>query len=118
MPGFVDEETKTRIMQNARWIVAPPHTNEDLGLTPLEGRNLGVPSIITRDGGLPEAGGTQALICERRNPEALARLLEQAARMDSQEYAKRAEATKRELATEITPPSFYPESYRRLMAKK
>ena len=118
MPGFVDEETKNGFMSRARWIVAPPHTNEDLGLTPLEGRNLGVPSIITQDGGLPEAGGLQALVCEPRNPPALARLLEQAARMDEAEYARRADATKRELATDMTPLSFYPESYRRLMADK
>jgi glycosyltransferase involved in cell wall biosynthesis len=118
MPGFVDDDTKNRFMRNARWIVAPPHTNEDLGLTPLEGRNLGVPSIITRDGGLPEAGGAQALVCEPHNSPALRRLLEQAARMDETEYAKRAEATKRELATDMTPVSFYPESYRHLMSGK
>jgi glycosyltransferase involved in cell wall biosynthesis len=37
-------------------------TREDFGLTAVEARNLGVPCIITRDGGLPEAGGKQALI--------------------------------------------------------
>lgn len=115
-PGFVDNATKTQVMKSARWIVAPPHTNEDLGLTPLEGRNLGVPSIITRDGGLPEAGGAQALVCEPNDPAALARLLEQAARMSPEEYAKRAEATKHELAVEMVPLTFYAESYRRLIA--
>lgn len=86
MPGFVDDATKADYMRKARWIVVPPHTNEDLGLTALEGRNLGVPCIITRDGGLPEAGGKQALVCEPRDADALARLLEQAARMDPDEY--------------------------------
>jgi glycosyltransferase involved in cell wall biosynthesis len=114
--GFVDDDTKTQVMKSARWIVAPPQTNEDLGLTPLEGRSLGVPTIITRDGGLPEAGGAQALVCEPGDPGALARLLEQASRMSQDEYAKRAEATKRELDTEMVPLTFYAESYRRLIA--
>jgi glycosyltransferase involved in cell wall biosynthesis len=115
MPGFVDDATKAGYMKNAKWAVVPPHTNEDLGLTALESRNLGVPCIITRDGGLPEAGGKQALICEPDDPVALARLLEQAAGMSAQEYAGRGELTKRELADEMVPLSFYPESYRRIL---
>jgi glycosyltransferase involved in cell wall biosynthesis len=115
MPGFVDDATKANHLKSARWIVVPPHTNEDLGLTALEARNLGVPCIITRDGGLPEAGGAQALVCEPRDPEGLARLLEQAARMDADEYAARAEKTKRELAGEMVPLSFYPDAYRRIL---
>ena len=118
MPGFVDDARKAGMMKNARWIVAPPHTNEDLGLTPLEGRSLGVPCIITRDGGLPEAGGAQALVCEPRDPAALARVLEQAARMTMDEYIRRATATKRELDQEMIPLSFYSDSYRRLMARE
>ena len=62
--GFVDEETKAEQMKKARWVVVPPNTREDFGLTAIEARHLGVPCIITRDGGLPEAGGRQALVCE------------------------------------------------------
>ena len=116
MPGFVDDVTKAQIMRNARWIVVPPHTNEDLGLTALEGRNLGVPCIITRDGGLPEAGGAQSLVCEPGDAAGLARLLEQGARMSADEYAARAEKTKQELAREMVPLGFYPESYRRILS--
>ncbi|HJT82394.1 MAG TPA: glycosyltransferase [Chthoniobacterales bacterium] len=115
MPGFVDDAVKADYMRKARWVVVPPHTNEDLGLTALEARNLGVPCIITRDGGLPEAGGKQSLMCEPRNPDALARLLEQAARMSMEEYAERAEATRRELAEEMVPLGFYADSYRRII---
>ena len=79
MLGFVDEATKTDRMKSAKWMVVPPNTREDFGLTAVEARNLGVPCIITRDGGLPEAGGQQALICEPNEPRALAQLLEQAA---------------------------------------
>ncbi|MBA2622359.1 MAG: glycosyltransferase family 4 protein [Chthoniobacterales bacterium] len=112
--GFVDEATKTEQIKNARWIVVPPNTKEDFGLTAVEARNLGVPCIITRDGGLPEAAGKQALICEPNNPEALARLLEHAAAMDESEYAGRATRTREELATELEPIEFYAQSYRRL----
>jgi len=118
MPGFVDDATKAEYMKKAKWTVVPPHTSEDLGLTALESRNLGVPCIITRDGGLPEAGGAQALICEPRDPGALARLLEQAAGMSAEEYARRGELTKKELAEEMVPLSFYPESYRRILGRE
>src|SRR6266513_2050275 len=79
--GFVDEATKAQRMQRARWVVVPPNTNEDFGLTAIEARHLGVPCIITRDGGLPEAGGRQALVCEPNDSRGLANLLEQASRM-------------------------------------
>jgi glycosyltransferase involved in cell wall biosynthesis len=115
MPGFVDEPTKTEYMRSARWIVVPPHTYEDLGLTALEGRNLGVPCIITRDGGLPEAGGAESLVCEPADPIGLAKLLEHAAGMSAEEYAARAERTRRELATQMVPLAFYPDAYRRLL---
>ncbi|CAN5661893.1 N/A [soil metagenome] len=112
--GFVDEETKRQEIQNARWMVVPPNTREDFGLTAVEARHLGVPCIITRDGGLPEAGGRQALICEPDDPAALARLLEQAAAMEETEYAERAERTREELKTELEPIEFYASAFRRI----
>ena len=112
--GFVDETTKAERIKNARWIVVPPNTKEDFGLTAVEARNLGVPCIITRDGGLPEAGGRQALICEPNDPHALANLLQQAAAMSEVEYADRATRTREELATELEPMEFYARAYRRI----
>jgi glycosyltransferase involved in cell wall biosynthesis len=113
--GFVDEATKTERMKNARWVVVPPNTREDFGLTAVEARHLGIPCIITRDGGLPEAGGRQALVCEPNDAQALARLLEQAAEMDETEYFERATRTREELATELEPIDFYARSYRRIV---
>ncbi|MEP6956623.1 MAG: glycosyltransferase family 4 protein, partial [Chthoniobacterales bacterium] len=112
--GFVDEATKTQEIQGARWMVVPPNTKEDFGLTAVEARHLGVPCIITRDGGLPEAGGSQALICEPDDPAALAQLLEQAAAMSEPEYAERAQKTRAELATELEPMEFYARELRRI----
>jgi glycosyltransferase involved in cell wall biosynthesis len=113
--GFVDEETKAQQMKNSRWIVVPPNTREDFGLTAIEGRHLGVPCIITRDGGLPEAGGRQALICEPGDVAGLAKLLEQAAQMSEAEYAERAQRTREELAVELEPMEFYARAYRRIL---
>jgi glycosyltransferase involved in cell wall biosynthesis len=113
--GFVDEATKAERVKNARWMVVPPHTNEDFGLTAIEARSLGVPCIITRDGGLPEAGGRQALACEPGSAPALARLLEQAARMSEEEYVDRANRTLAELRRELEPTEFYAQAYRRIL---
>jgi glycosyltransferase involved in cell wall biosynthesis len=113
--GFVDEKTKAQRMQRARWIVVPPNTNEDFGLTAIEARNLGVPCIITRDGGLPEAAGKEALICEPGDPAALAVCLQQAAEMSETEYAGRARRTRDQLQKELVPMDFYARCYRRIL---
>lgn len=118
MLGFIDEATKTERMKNVRWMVVPPNTKEDFGLTAVEARHLGVPCIITRDGGLPEAGGKQALICEPNDPAALAKLLKQAAAMSESEYAERATQTRAELEEELEPIEFYAQSYRRLAGER
>lgn len=113
--GFVDEETKAQRMKEARWVVVPPNTKEDFGLTAIEARHLGVPCIITRDGGLPEAGGRQALICEPNDVRGLAALLEQGATMSESEYVERAERTRQELTAELEPMEFYANAYRRIL---
>ncbi|MBA3881116.1 MAG: glycosyltransferase [Chthoniobacterales bacterium] len=113
--GFVDEVTKSVNMKNARWAVVPPNTREDFGLTAVEARHLGVPCIITRDGGLPEAGGRQALICDPADPKALAQLLQQAAAMSKSEYAERALRTREELKSELEPMEFYASAYRKIL---
>lgn len=113
--GFVDDAIKAQRMKTARWVVVPPNTKEDLGLTAIEARSLGVPCIITRDGGLPEAGGRQALSCEPGDPRALANLLEQAAQMPEAEYVDRANRTREELQDELVPMDFYARSYRRIL---
>jgi glycosyltransferase involved in cell wall biosynthesis len=114
--GFVSEFKKAQIIRHSRWLVAPPHTSEDLGLTPIEARNVGVPSIITRDGGLPEAAGSQALICEPRDVMGLSQLLIQAASMSEAEYALRAEMCHSELKSFLRPMSFYSDQFKQLAA--
>ena len=50
--------------REAKWMVTPPHTQEDLGLTPLEARSVGVPCIASTDGGVKETAGPHALFCK------------------------------------------------------
>lgn len=111
MPGFVDEATKSRLLASARWLVAPARTREDLGLTPIEARSVGVPVIVTRDGGLPEAGGAAALLVEPGNILELTSALRQASRMSEVEYVERGESGRRTLTSFLRPMEFYRESY-------
>jgi len=113
-PGFVTEEEKFALMSAAKWNVAPPHTQEDLGLTPIEARHLAVPSIITRDGGLPEAAGPQALVAEPGDSTSLRARLEEAAAMPEEEYRRRALASQMQLQEFLRPMTDYQTIYRQL----
>ncbi len=111
LPGFVDVATKERLLASTRWLLAPANTKEDLGLTPIEARNVSVPSIVTRDGGLPEAGGPAALVAEPGDVADLARCMRLAADMGDQEYRERSELAKASLADYLRPLSFYRAAY-------
>lgn len=112
--GFVSETEKAEILRRTKWLVVPPHTREDQGLTPLEARSVGVPVIASRDGGLPEAAGPAALLCEPGSVPDLKRCLLAAAAMSEAEYAERGQRGFDTLKDYLIPLSFYPEAYRRL----
>lgn len=111
MPGFVDDASKQQYLSTSRWLLAPARTLEDLGLTPIEARSVGVPSIVTRDGGLPESGGQAALIAEPGNVEDLARCMRIAATMGEQEYRQRGELSRSSLTDFLKPMEFYRNAY-------
>jgi glycosyltransferase involved in cell wall biosynthesis len=111
MPGFIGDAEKARRLASARWLAAPARTREDLGLTPIEARSVGVPVIVTRDGGLPEAGGEDALIVEPGDIDGLAEALVRAAAMSEKEYNERADRGRATLKTFLRPMEFYRESY-------
>lgn len=111
MPGFLDEECKAKRVASARWLVAPSNTREDMGVTPIEARSVGVPVIVTRDGGLPESGGEAALIVEPGNIEELTQALQRAASMSEEEYCERGERGRKTLKDYLRPVEFYRESY-------
>jgi glycosyltransferase involved in cell wall biosynthesis len=112
--GFVDDETKTDAMAGAKWLVAPSHAHEGLGLIAIEARNHGVPCIVSRHGGLPEAAGRDALVVEPADVVSLAQAMRHAASMPDTEYAQRSDRTRADLAQELVPLSFYIDAYRRL----
>lgn len=92
--GFISEEEKFEKYRSVKWNVAAANTREDMGLTPIEARHSGTPSIVSRDGGLPEAGGPAAIICEAGSVESLKSAIEAAARMDYLTYQKRCSLAK------------------------
>jgi glycosyltransferase involved in cell wall biosynthesis len=114
--GFLSEEEKARQISGAMWLVAPPNTREDMGLTPIEARNVGVPAIVTRDGGLPESAGPAALVCAPGDVSGLASLLERAAEMPAEEYRQRALLARESLRNYLRPLSDYLAIYERVTA--
>ena len=113
LPGFVSADEKNDFIRRAKWLVAPANTREDMGLTPIEARSVGVPAIVTRDGGLPEAGGPAALLAEPGDVRSLAAGLEEAAAMPEHEYRRRATLAKSSLTGYLRPMSFYREAFAR-----
>jgi glycosyltransferase involved in cell wall biosynthesis len=115
--GFVDDETKARLLASAKWLVAPSHAHEGLGLVVLEARHAGVPCIVTRHGGLPEAGGRDAIMCEPRDADCLAMALRAAASISEPDYERRSSRSRQDLANELVPLSFYSDAYLRLCGR-
>ena len=72
LPGFVSESERHRYTREAKWMVTPPHTKEDLGLTPL-GSTLGRCALYcSTDGGVKETAGPHALFCKPGDIDSLA----------------------------------------------
>ncbi len=116
--GFVNEKQKWDAIGSARWIVVPPHTNEDMGLTAIEARSRGIPCVVTRDGGLPEVAGEEAIVCKPGDIADLSAGLIQAAQMSNEEYKERCMAAFEGVKAVITPWSFYGREYRKVLRKK
>lgn len=115
LPGFVSESERHRYTREAKWMVTPPHTKEDLGLTPLEARSVGVPCIASTDGGVRETAGPHALFCKPGCLESLATRLQEAIDMSDAEYEKKASATKKGLQDYVRPLDQYAENYLQLL---
>jgi len=111
--GFVEPEVKHRLIRSAKWMVTPPHTQEDMGLTPLEARAMGIPCIVTRDGGLPEVAGEESLLCEPGSIDSLRNQMAAAIAMDENEYAIRSKQAYEGIQRELRPIKFYSETFRR-----
>jgi glycosyltransferase involved in cell wall biosynthesis len=117
LTGFVSEEDRHRYTREAKWMVIPPHTNEDLGLTPLEARSVGVPCIASTDGGVKETAGPYALFCEPGDVESLKGCLSQAIEMSEKDYEAKSCLAKKELKKYVRPLDEYAEVYLKLLKK-
>ena len=115
--GFVSEEERHRYTRETKWMITPPHTNEDLGLTPLEARSVGVPCIATLDGGIPETAGKHALFCKPGCVESLAKSIKEAIEMREGDYEKKVLLTKQGLRDYVRPLDQYAENYLQLLKR-
>lgn len=116
-PGFLPDHEKAEIIRRSRFAVIPPNTGEDFGLVAIEARHLGLPCLITRDGGVPEAAGPYSLTCSPGRVDELTRLLLMAAAMADDDYGRLAQAAHDTLEAELVHPEFYGEAYRAMLSQ-
>ena len=117
LPGFISESERQRYTREAKWMVTPPHTNEDLGLTPLEARSVGVPCIATTDGGVQETAGPHALFCKPGDIESLVDCMKKAIQMKEDPYEELSKLSKVGLEQYIRPLDLYAKEYLSLINK-
>ncbi|MAH25480.1 MAG: hypothetical protein CMI19_00755 [Opitutae bacterium] len=115
LPGFVSESERHSYTRNAKWMVTPPHTQEDLGLTPLEARSVGVPCIASTDGGVQETAGAHALFCKPGDITSLVECMKQAIQMQDSHYQELSQLAKVDLEQYVRPLDEYAKEYLRLI---
>lgn len=107
LPGFVTDEEKANYFSQSKWLLAPANTNEDLGLTPIEARNISLPAIVSRDGGLPEAAGPAAVLVTPGDVHDLYEKMKIVINMSEEEYLQRAKLAKESLKDFLKPMEYY-----------
>jgi glycosyltransferase involved in cell wall biosynthesis len=111
LPGFVSESERQRYTREAKWMVTPPHTNEDLGLTPLEARSVGVPCIASTDGGVKETAGPHALFCKPGDLNSLIECMKKAMQIEDSQYQELSKLAKVDLEQYVRPLDEYSKEY-------
>jgi glycosyltransferase involved in cell wall biosynthesis len=117
LPGFVSESERHRYTRETKWMITPPHTLEDLGLTPLEARSVGVPCIASTDGGVQETAGPHALFCKPGDANSLAECMKKAMQMEESQYLELSRLAKVDLEQYVRPLDEYAEEYLNLIQK-
>jgi glycosyltransferase involved in cell wall biosynthesis len=115
LPGFVSESERQRYTREAKWMITPPHTQEDLGLTPLEARSVGVPCIASTDGGVQETAGPHALFCKPGDVNSLAECMKNAIEMEECQYQELSKLAKVDLEQYVRPLDEYAKEYLNLI---
>jgi glycosyltransferase involved in cell wall biosynthesis len=111
LPGFVSESERHLYTREAKWMVTPPHTKEDLGLTPLEARSVGVPCIASTDGGVKETAGPHALFCKPGDIDSLVLCMKKAIQMKDSQYQELSRLAKVDLEQYVRPLNEYANEY-------
>ena len=111
LPGFVSESERHRYTREAKWMVTPPHTQEDLGLTPLEARSVAVPCIASTDGGVLETAGPHALFCKPGDINSLTECMKKAIHMEESQYQELCKLAKVGLVQYVRPLDEYAKEY-------
>jgi len=109
--GFVSEEEKFQRIGASRWHITPPCTFEDMGLTPLEARSVGVPCIVSDDGGVPEVCGPGAIVVRRGDVDSLRDAIEKVTEMSSGTYEGISKQTFFALQRELRTGEFYRQAF-------
>ena len=117
LPGFVSESERHRYTREAKWMVTPPHTQEDLGLTPLEARSVSVPCIASTDGGVQETAGPYALFCKPGDINSLVECMKKAIQMNDSQYQELCRLGKVDLQQYVRPLDEYAKEYLSLIQK-
>ena len=117
LPGFISESDRHNYTREAKWMVTPPHTQEDLGLTPLEARSVGVPCIASTDGGVKETAGPHSLFCKPGDIDSLRECMKQAIEMESSQYQELSRLAKVDLEKYVRPLDEYAKEYFRLIQR-
>ena len=117
LPGFVSEAERQRYTREAKWMVTPPHTQEDLGLTPLEARSVGVPCIASTDGGVQETAGPHALFCKPGDINSLVLCMRKVIQMEDSRYEELSRLAKVDLEQYVRPLDEYAKEYLSMIHK-
>ena len=117
LPGFVSESERHRYTREAKWMVTPPHTHEDLGLTPLEARSVGVPCIASTDGGVKETAGPHSLFCKPGDIDSLLECMKKALQMEDNQYQELSRLAKVDLEQYVRPLDEYTKEYLKLIRR-
>jgi glycosyltransferase involved in cell wall biosynthesis len=115
--GFVSESERHRYTREAKWMITPPHTKEDLGLTPLEARSVGVPCIASTDGGVQETAGPHALFCKPGDIDSLVLCMKKAIQMEDSLYQELSRLAKVDLEQYVRPLDEYANEYLSMIHK-
>lgn len=113
--GYVGEELKWKTIAKSKWLLAVPESPEDFGLTPLEGWFRGIPSIVSAEGGLPEAAGPCGLFCPPRDEQALTEALRQVVLLTENDYHLLAQKGHRVFLDNFQQPEKYVYIYKNLL---